>query len=627
LSATHADIQSERDRFEMTEPSKIEGYAILKEEILACIERMVALEHLAGFPLEELVHKIRTDTLNMVVVGQFKRGKTCLINALLGVELLPTGVIPLTSIVTILNYQETVHIQVSFQDGNSSEIEPQELVEYVTEPGNPKNRKNVKQVVVSYPSPYLKDGVRLVDTPGVGSVYIHNTDVAYEYLPNCDAALFLLSVEQPVSQAEVDFLKDVQQYSDKIFFLLNKIDYVIEREIQESVEFTRQTIKEATGLDVKVYPISAKLALEGKLKGSAALLDQSNLPAFSEVLNRFLVEEKSRILLLSVINNLLRIVSQARLHLELELQSLTCPLDELQQKLQTLEEKREEVLQEERNFDIHLDGEVNRLIKHLLDRDLDVFKREFVPQMEREFDAFQEGHQELSLKDLNDSLESYVNGQVETAFTAWGIKEDDKLRRAGEAVFERFALKINGIVDSLLEFSSQLFAVSFSSVKADSMWAGGSTPYRQHKEEPVGLDMLTDSLAQVFPKYVSQRFQKLKDYLFRKANTLIITKRKRHMLELIEMQSGRTRHAFIERLSESKKEFRREMVQRMSLTLEGIRIALENGIKQRAQGETELRQRHQVLSDELFKLNELGEELMRVRDRVDSVCQPSREAD
>ena len=182
-----------------------------------------------------LSEKVRTNTLNLVVVGQFKRGKTCLINALMGVDLLPTGVVPLTSIVTILTYREALHIEVSFQDGNVAKIDPRELVEYVTEPGNPKNAKNVKEVLVSYPSPYLKDGVRLVDTPGVGSVYIHNTDVAYEYLPNCDAALFLLSVEQPVSQAEIDFLKDVQQYSDKIFFLLNKIDYVTDREIKESI--------------------------------------------------------------------------------------------------------------------------------------------------------------------------------------------------------------------------------------------------------------------------------------------------------------------------------------------------------------------------------------------------------
>ena len=359
-------------------------------------------------PLEELLEKVRTNTLNLVVVGQFKRGKTCLINALMGVDLLPTAVVPLTSIVTVLSYGEVLHIEVSFQDGKVRAIDPQKLVDYVTEPGNPKNVKNVKEVLVRYPSAYLKDGVRLVDTPGVGSVYLHNTDVAYQYLPNSDAALFLLSVEQPVSKAELDFLKDVQQYSDKIFFLLNKIDYVTSKEIQASIEFTGRTIKEATGLDVKVYPISAKQALDGKLKGSEKLLKQSKLPAFSEVLSKFLVEEKGKILLLSVTNNLLRTLSQARLHLELELQSLTCPLDELQEKLQILEAKQEQILLEERSFDLLLDGEVKRLIKTRLDEDLEAFKKEFIPQMEQGFDTFCNDHQDLSLKELNDVLEAYV---------------------------------------------------------------------------------------------------------------------------------------------------------------------------------------------------------------------------
>ena len=90
----------------------------------------------------------------------------------------------------------------------------------------PQNRKEVLEVVVFYPSPYLRDGDRLVDTPGVGSVYIHNTDVAYRYLPKSDAALFLLSTDQPAGKAEIEFLRDVRQYASRIFFLLNKTDYL-----------------------------------------------------------------------------------------------------------------------------------------------------------------------------------------------------------------------------------------------------------------------------------------------------------------------------------------------------------------------------------------------------------------
>lgn len=596
--------------------SDIATYTSLKAAILEAIDRLAEIEHLAGFPLAELTRKVRTNTLNLVVVGQFKRGKTCLINALLGVDLLPTAVVPLTSIVTVLTYGEPVRLEVAYQDGRVQIITPEELVAYVTEPGNPKNEKHVREVRVTYPSPYLKDGVRLVDTPGVGSVYRHNTDIAYEYLPNSDAALFLLSVDQPVSQAELDFLTDVQQYSDRIFFLLNKIDYFSDVEITESITFTHQTIKEATGLDVQLYPISAKLALEGKLQASPELLEQSKLPAFSQVLNRFLVEEKGKILLLSVTNNLLRILSQGRLQLELEWQSLTCPLEQLQEKLQALEEKKEAVLLEERSFALLLDGELKRLITTRLDEDLEAFKKDFIPRMEQGFEEFYEEHQELSLKDLNDTLESYVVTQVEPALTAWRLKEDEALAKAWQAVCTRFAEKMNQIIDALLVYSSQLFGVSFCSVEAESLWSEESRFSYKLREEPVGLELLTDSLTQVFPRYVSSRLERLRAYLFRTANRAILRKRKRHMLEAIEMQAGRMRHDFIERLQKSRHKFHHEMVEKMDATLEGISTALERGMAQRAQGEAELQQRQSVLARELGRMDELQKLLVTIRENA-----------
>ena len=166
--------------------------------------------------------------------------------------------------------------------------------------GNPKNEKDVSEVVITYPSPYLSDGVQLIDTPGVGSVYEHNTDVAYQYLPKSDAALFLLSVDQPLSKAELDFLKDVREYSNRIFFLLNKADYFCEADLRESMEFSINVLKEAMGTDVRIFPVSARLALEGKRSGTEELVKKSLLTEFSKVLNNFLMEEKGKILILSV---------------------------------------------------------------------------------------------------------------------------------------------------------------------------------------------------------------------------------------------------------------------------------------------------------------------------------------
>src|SRR4030043_1234292 len=156
----------------------LDKYSHFKEELVKCIDSISTIETITGAICEELREKIENNVFNLVVLGQFKRGKTTLINALLGAEILPTAIVPLTSIATILKYDEILKINVYFNDGKVTEINPENLSEYVTERGNPRNEKDVQEVVITYPSSYLKDGVMLIDTPGVGSVYEHNTDVA-----------------------------------------------------------------------------------------------------------------------------------------------------------------------------------------------------------------------------------------------------------------------------------------------------------------------------------------------------------------------------------------------------------------------------------------------------------------
>lgn len=103
-----------------------------------------------------------------VILGQFKRGKTTLINSLIGKEILPSSVVPLTSIVTILKYGEEVRRLVSMDDGNEKKIRIEELSDYVTEKGNPKNIRGVRCARIAYPSPFLEKGILLVDTPRSG---------------------------------------------------------------------------------------------------------------------------------------------------------------------------------------------------------------------------------------------------------------------------------------------------------------------------------------------------------------------------------------------------------------------------------------------------------------------------
>ncbi len=580
----------------------LDKYSHLKEELLKCIDTMFAIENIPGCPCEELKEKVQNNTFNLVVLGQFKRGKTSLINALLGAEILPVAVVPLTSIATILKYGEALRIKVFLSDGAIKEIRHESLSEYVTEKGNPKNEKNVQEVVITYPSPYLKDGVRLIDTPGVGSVYQHNTDIAYQYLPKSDAALFLLSVDQPVSQAELDFLKDVKEYSDRIFFLQNKADYVSPEDLKESISFSKKVIEDAIKCDVKIFPLSAKLALDGKLSKSKDLLEKSFLPEFEKILNTFLMEEKGKVLILSVSNTLIRVLSQAMLELELEMKSLTTPLDELKKKVEASENKKKEVMLEKQDFDILLEGEINRLVKTGLDEDLREFKKELIANLTSGLESLYKESKDLSGKKLNYKLEEYVVDEVKNAYNNWRAKEDGKLASSFESICSRFIVKINETVDSLLKFSSELFSIPFEVFKSEELWTVKSSFYYKFKDEPVSLELLTTSLTLALPRFIS--------------STIILKKIHEYMHQMIDQQSGRIRFDFAERLDKSKLDFRWAMLQRIEATIEGISTAIEKGMNQRNKGEKEVEKRKQALSETAQKLDDARDNLLAIKNRI-----------
>jgi ribosome biogenesis GTPase A len=580
----------------------LDKYSHFKEELVRCIDSILTIESITGGICEELREKIENNVFNLVVLGQFKRGKTSLINALLGAEILPTAVIPLTSIATILKYGETLHIKVYFNDGRVTEIEPATLTQYVTEKGNPRNEKDVQEVIITYPSSYLKDGVRLIDTPGVGSVYEHNTDVAYQYLPKSDAALFLLSVDQPVSKAELDFLKDVKEYSHRIFFLQNKADYVGSEDLNESIAFSKKIIEDCMGSEVKILPLSAKLALEGKLSGNKELIEKSFLSKFEHILNTFLMQEKGDVLLLSITNNLLRLLSQARLGFELEMKSLVTPLEELKEKIKIFENKKDEVLIEKDDFSLLLDGEVKKIINNVLEEDSKTFRQDLIPKVLENFESSYSRRSGMSLKDLREHLEEKVIVEVKQAFATWRSIEDEKLAKAFEAACTRFITRIDETVDSLLKFSAELFAVPFDIVKAEAIWSTKSSFFYRFKEQPVGIEIVASSLTLLLPKFIGEKIilKKVKEYLHR----------------VIDMQTAKVGCDFEERLSKSKLDFRWEMFQRIDATIEGIAKAIEKGMSQKAKGEMAVEERKAMLIETEKRMNEIRDNLETIRQQV-----------
>ena len=174
--------------------------------------------------LLSLEEKLESNQLHLAVLGQMKRGKSSFINALLGAEVLPTGVLPVTAVITKIRYGPYPDATVLFTTGRQERTALSTLADYITETGNPGNRKQVASVEINYPSPFLNGGMILVDTPGIGSTHSHNTRTTEGYLENIDAGIVVLSVDPPITEVESLFIKDMKKEIPKLFFILNKID-------------------------------------------------------------------------------------------------------------------------------------------------------------------------------------------------------------------------------------------------------------------------------------------------------------------------------------------------------------------------------------------------------------------
>jgi GTP-binding protein EngB required for normal cell division len=219
--------------------------------------------------IQALLDRLDAARLRVLVAGEAKRGKSTLINALLGRDVLPSGVTPLTAVATTVRYGDDPRAEVVFRDGHEEKHPLTALADFVTEKRNPRNERMVAGVTVYLDAPVLAGGVELVDTPGTGSVFGWDTEAAYEALRTMDAAVFVLTADPPVSASERDLLDQVAELSVTTFTVLNKADNLDQNGLAEASEFTRQVLADARHSGT-VYPMSARAALLGGDAGFTA---------------------------------------------------------------------------------------------------------------------------------------------------------------------------------------------------------------------------------------------------------------------------------------------------------------------------------------------------------------------
>ncbi|MEO8230412.1 MAG: dynamin family protein [Chloroflexota bacterium] len=242
-------------------------------------------EDLVGRLAEVRSRLDRSETV-ICVVGEFKQGKSALINGLLGADVCPVDDDLATMAVTTVRHGERPTATVHRREAGTAVIEtidPGDLAGWVTERGNPDNRLNVDGVEVGFPHPLLERGVTLVDTPGIGGLNAAHAAATLAFLPVADALVFVTDASAELTRPELEFLASAVDAGPLIVVALTKIDMYPEWRRILAIDERRLS---EIDLGVRPFALSAALRTSARDLADAALEQQSGFPALTETILR-----------------------------------------------------------------------------------------------------------------------------------------------------------------------------------------------------------------------------------------------------------------------------------------------------------------------------------------------------
>lgn len=401
-----------------------------------------------------LAERLGAGRFVIAVVGEFKRGKSTLVNALLGEAVLPIGVLPLTAIATELTFGEPA-AGVEFLDGHEESIRRDEIATYVTEEGNPNNVRGVARVKVRGPWSLLEPGVVLVDTPGLASLYQHNTEAGRAALLDADGAIVVLSADAPLSEQEHDLLEILRDRRARTFFVINKADHLGPDDLVTVREFVGKTITDVLGSFVNVFAVDARSALAGISSGG---LDRSVGIEFFDLkteLLRFISDDLVAARAMSARNELVRLGNALSEAISIEQAARQMAANDLARLVQRF---GNEAAQQRQGFEDDrtlLARDVAAILDEVGGR-LSQFAREG-PKQYRPALAGIATSAPRSL--LSDDLRQAVEAAVERAFEDLRRTELAKVEHGWNELAARFRGRVQDRVDAARQAAASLFDV------------------------------------------------------------------------------------------------------------------------------------------------------------------------
>jgi tRNA U34 5-carboxymethylaminomethyl modifying GTPase MnmE/TrmE len=554
--------------------------------------------------LHALKQRLREERFHLAVLGQFKRGKSTLLNALLEEEALPVSVIPLTAIPTFIRSGDRRHARVIFNGGESSierdAANTQELSEflaqYVTEEANPANRLGVSYVEVLHPAPFLRAGVVLIDTPGIGSTHRHNTEATLNFIPQCDAALFVVSPDPPITEVEIEFLREVQSRISRVFYVLSKADYLEDSDKNKILAFLQGVLHDQAGVgtDVPILPVSARLGLEARKRGDGEEWAKSGMRDIENLLLDFLVHEKESALAEAISSKASDVIGEVLLEMRLSVQSLRMPLEALETRLETLKSILAEADSQRTSEKDLLEGDRKRMAA-LLEEQAELLRRKARQKFLQVAKSALEEHYlntDAAQRALAEVIPGFFEHELGDMSRAFECQVRDALNRHRQ--------RTDALIESIRRTAAELFDIQYQPLTSREEFEIKREPYWVTHHWPISLGVLPEGF-----------WDKLLPHGIRKSRAI---RRMRERIEVLVAENvENVRWPTLQNLQKSFREFGNAIDARLQEAVSATKGAIEAAYEKRKTQSTLVETEKVRLERDIAKLEQIDEDLRAYR--------------
>lgn len=443
--------------------------------------------------LRQLERKVGNDTFRIQIVGTFKNGKSTFINALLGEDILPSKALPCTAVINEIKYGETKRAVLNFRnplperllsdipaptlehmkahgmkDVPPMDIEYDRMEDYVTIPvDGDQDEISLKSPYLSvelyYPSPFLKEGVEIVDSPGLNE-NDERSAVTFSYLDKADAIIFLLDATRACAQDEMDTIESIllpKGFSD-MFFAVNRFDLIRPKEKNEVRKFVEDKVRKYTTNEI--FCLSALQALDGKIDNDQELLEESGFMPFEKRLAEFLDKDKGKIKLAKPARELKHILANEalfksipsqRAQLNTNLQLLRARYEAIQPQLVQYESQKENL---KRDLALKVERKENNIARAIATQFREIAN--LIPAWIEEFEPKTDPGvfaKKKQLEKISAEITEHVSEKIKEVFKAWNQDVLIPLvEESANEIFESTDNTLKGILDGIDKLQTQL---------------------------------------------------------------------------------------------------------------------------------------------------------------------------